>query len=459
MRRFLCYNIVMPSHKTLLWVARGLACVGGLVPAIASAISFADCPSPCFTGGGILEGLGYASGIIGLLRGHPAFIAEAVITRLLVFLALIATIVITIAGLYLILGMGDETSRDRAKKIILYTAIGIFVVVFARLIVNIIFYLAGVENTNAGAVVEGVMRRVLVFVGILAVIAIVVAGLYLVLGFGDESARDKAKRIIFDVAIGIFIIVFAYLIVDFIFYLTGIGNGPYRETVQGVINRILVFLAIMALVAVIVAGLYLILGFGEESARDRAKRIIIDLIIGIFLIVFAAVIVDFIFYLAGIGSSNLAEHIEAIINRILAYLILLGIIAIIVAGFYLILSLGDEASKDRAKRIIIYTIIGILLVVLAREIVSIIFYLVAGQGSDAGVRSIIVTLVRRVLNFVALIAVIVIIIAGFVLILSLGDEQQKDRAKRIIYYCIAGMLVILFARIIVEFVVFLGRSV
>ena len=45
-----------------------------------------------------------------------------------------------------------------------------------------------------------------------------------------------------------------------------------------------------------------------------------------------------------------------------------------------------------------------------------------------------------------------IVIAGIMLVISGGDEQQKDKAKKIIIYTIVGMLVIGFASAFVGFV-------
>lgn len=74
-------------------------------------------------------------------------------------------------------------------------------------------------------------------------------------------------------------------------------------------------------------------------------------------------------------------------------------------------------------------------------------------GLPAGeVRSTVIRIIQSVLSFLALIAVITIIIAGILLIVSLGDEEQKERAKRIIFYTLIGLVVILFARVIVGLV-------
>lgn len=68
------------------------------------------------------------------------------------------------------------------------------------------------------------------------------------------------------------------------------------------------------------------------------------------------------------------------------------------------------------------------------------------------VRDTIVDIIEIVLNFLGLIAVIVIIIAGIRLIVSQGEEEQKDKAKKTILYAIIGLIVVLFARVIVSLV-------
>ncbi|PIR53662.1 hypothetical protein COU75_04865 [Candidatus Peregrinibacteria bacterium CG10_big_fil_rev_8_21_14_0_10_42_8] len=73
-------------------------------------------------------------------------------------------------------------------------------------------------------------------------------------------------------------------------------------------------------------------------------------------------------------------------------------------------------------------------------------------GSEAGLRSGILKLLTIVLNFMALIAVIFIVIAGIRLVVSQGEETEKDKAKKTILYVIIGLVVILIAQAIVSFV-------
>jgi len=91
-----------------------------------------------FDGGGAQTGIGQAAGISGLAKGEPRSVIERALRVVINFVALMAVIAIVVAGLFLILGMGDETSKDRAKKIVLYTIIGLLVLLFVRVIVGFI---------------------------------------------------------------------------------------------------------------------------------------------------------------------------------------------------------------------------------------------------------------------------------------------------------------------------------
>ena len=73
--------------------------------------------------------------------------------------------------------------------------------------------------------------------------------------------------------------------------------------------------------------------------------------------------------------------------------------------------------------------------------------------SDGDVRTVIEQVIRDVLTFLALIAVVVIVIAGIRLVVSGGDEGQKDGAKKMIIYAVVGLLIIILARVLVDFVI------
>jgi len=78
-----------------------------------------------------------------------------------------------------------------------------------------------------------------------------------------------------------------------------------------------------------------------------------------------------------------------------------------------------------------------------------------GSGDIGGgdLKQAIVKVIQVVLDFMTLIAVVMIIVAGIRYIISRGEESENEKAKKMIIYVIVGLVVILLARAIVTFVI------
>jgi hypothetical protein len=72
---------------------------------------------------------------------------------------------------------------------------------------------------------------------------------------------------------------------------------------------------------------------------------------------------------SGIHGGSLRVTIANIVNKVLGYVSLLAVVVIIIAGLYLILGLGSESSKETAKKIVLYTAIGLILILLSKALV------------------------------------------------------------------------------------------
>ena len=256
----------------------------------------------------------------------------------------------------------------------------------------------------------------------------------------------------------------------------GVSGNSIYGAVLGLLLGVLYFMGFAAVVVIVIAGIYMVVSVGDESAKDKAKKIILYAIVGLIIIAVAAGIVSLIINATGgggifgwvpnIGAGNSPNAIRnTILNILLAVLLFMGlaaVVVIVIAGMYMVFSLGDEQAKDRAKRIITYAVIGLIIIALASAIVVFVIN-ATGAGNIFGevptigggsndIRGTVLSILRGILNFMALAAVVVIVIAGIILVISLGDEQAKDRAKRIILYAVIGLLIILFASAIVGLV-------
>lgn len=71
-----------------------------------------------------------------------------------------------------------------------------------------------------------------------------------------------------------------------------------------------------------------------------------------------------------------ATSFEALISSILNFLktvsLVVGPIILVVAGYFFVTSMGDPQKVSQAKKMVIYTLIGVLIIVLAEGIVNVI---------------------------------------------------------------------------------------
>ncbi len=69
-------------------------------------------------------------------------------------------------------------------------------------------------------------------------------------------------------------------------------------------------------------------------------------------------------------KQPLRAVILSFLYKALGFLALAGVIMVVAAGIYMVLSGGEEGAKDKAKKIILYVVIGLIIVFLARSLVG-----------------------------------------------------------------------------------------
>ena len=76
-------------------------------------------------------------------------------------------------------------------------------------------------------------------------------------------------------------------------------------------------------------------------------------------------------------------------------------------------------------------------------------------GNNDDPRTTIENLLFAVLSYMALAAVIAIIAAGIILVVAGVSEQWRERARKIVLYCIVGLIIILLSSGIVAIIAYL----
>jgi len=288
---------------------------------------------------------------------------------------------------------GNEQRSSRAKNIILYAILGLCIGLMAWVITTIVLVLQAGDSATAGAAVNDIVWTFInaisfFFIG-LAVLAITVGGVMYILSGGDERRSSTAKNIIIYAILGLVIAGLANVIAQEVEDVVTGGNPiETRNLITNISNFFVGFIAILSALVVVVGGVMYVMSLGDEQRTSRAKRIVLFAIVGLLISGLATIISNILrqiispllgagnpFFLGG-GPAGAASTATMLIGNIgifvLSPLAMIAAAAIIYGGYTYITSAGEEDKARLGKRIILFTLIGIFIILAAALIVNIV---------------------------------------------------------------------------------------
>lgn len=185
-------NTVTESRTSYIYIIIGLAIIG-------LARWFVTAFSPVDTGSALVN----------------TDIVEAGIGNIVIYFKLIISVTLTanivLQAFRLITSQGQQEQVDKAKKRLIAGFIGAGIIMLANVIV--VSVLPGFASSGAIAIeIAGIANYILAILGFLSVLAIVAAGLLLVVSV-DESLKEKAKSIIKTSIVGLIVVLTSYALV------------------------------------------------------------------------------------------------------------------------------------------------------------------------------------------------------------------------------------------------------
>lgn len=135
--------------------------------------------------------------------------------------ATLVTVFILIQGIRLIMKQGSEEEFKNAQTQFIHAIMGIAVILLANIIVEA--FLPGSGSVILAAEIVGIINFVLTIIGVLAVIAIIIAGILLVLSV-DESLKERAKKAITVAIVGLIVAILSYILVRFFVNVGNVGS-------------------------------------------------------------------------------------------------------------------------------------------------------------------------------------------------------------------------------------------
>lgn len=212
---------------------------------------------------------------------------------------------------------------------------------------------------------------------------------------------------------------------------------------------------IAGVLVLVVAGFTLVTA-NDEGKLEKARSTIIAVVIG-------GIVTTIIYFLGTLGFvgimyngfsgilliSNNQISIEAvgIAEWLMVISVMLGMVFIIIAALRAVSSLGDEGKYENARNAVLQAVIGFI-VIAASYTFKIVFF---EARTPSALIAIMAGKILIVLTVILIIAVGVLIYAGFRMIISFGDESQYEAAKQLAIRVAVGILIILlsFALVII----------
>lgn len=162
------------------------------------------------------------------------------------------------------------------------------------------------------------------------------------------------------------------------------------------------------------------------------------------------------------GASTVVSPIYFVID-ILRYVVsTIAFIVVIISAVRLI-STSAEEEAGKSKNSLLLGLLGLILINLADVIVKKMFFGEQGEAfEDLGTAKLFaeesVSQIRGIIGFVELfigaIAVLVLVIRGFTLVTSGGDEEKLTAAKKHVTYALVGLAIVGLAEVVVRGVIF-----
>ncbi|MFA6305548.1 MAG: pilin [Candidatus Gracilibacteria bacterium] len=209
----------------------------------------------------------------------------------------IAMIIIVVAAIKLI-STTNEEDAGKSKKTLIYAIVGMILIQLADIIVRKMFFgeqgeaFENIATTKlyaeqSVAQVRSVIGMVEAFLGIVAVLIIIIRGFTVMTSGGSEEELGKAKKHLLYAVAGLVIIMLSEVIIRGVIFPENGQALPDADVakyiVVKIVNYAVGFISIIAFVVLFYAGYLYVTSAGNEEAGTKVKKIFTAAIIAIIL--------------------------------------------------------------------------------------------------------------------------------------------------------------------------------
>lgn len=208
----------------------------------------------------------------------------------------------------------------------------------------------------------------------------------------------------------------------------------------------------VALIIIVIMAIKLVSTANDEEA-GKAKTTLIVGVIGLLVIQVADSAVKKMFFgeqgeafediaTTEIYAKETVSYLRGIIGLVEIFVGAVAVLVIVVRGFLLITSVGDEEGVTKAKKHIMYALVGIAVVVLSEVVVRGVIFPEKGEKlPDVAVgKFIIINITNYLAGFIAILSFAGLFYGGYRYVMAGGKEEMNEKVKKIIFSSLIALI-------------------
>ncbi len=270
---------------------------------------------------------------------------------------------------------------------------------------------------------------------------------------------------------------FVWPVKDFFFTPEVTGGSGILAAFTSIAFQVKNFFIAIAILFLILAIIKLLFSPGDDEAVKKWKSNIIWVSVGIFVMQSAfsfwnlMIIKDSTVYIGSSFGFQIWQNLFAPIVRLLQMLASFGFLMMAVYAFYTIIAwAGDEEKLKKWKNTIIYGLVGFFLIKIPESLVSALYGSPNCKNSGlfsigtceiksqdlSGAVGIIAKIINYFNSFLTVLCVLLVIYAGWQVLISWGDEEKLKKAKHTVLYIFIGFTILVASHAIFRFFILKG---
>lgn len=252
------------------------------------------------------------------------------------------------------------------------------------------------------------------------------------------------------------------------------GESQIQSTILSVAKVMRNLIGGLAIIFIVISGIMMIVAGGDETKITEQKQSITYATVGLVAILLIERLIDLIYGTPGsvatlaTSGKGVSEELYGVIAYAKAVIGSVAILMIMISGFKTITAQGEEDQITKQRKSVLYVIIGIVVIIVNKVFVDNLYIKPIAdklKASDPNAVEVITvsnvqavinqigTIIQFALGFVGIIAFAALIYGAGLLVANMGEDEAKEKAKKIIKNAIIGIVITLSAYALIATVI------